>query len=240
MTHILKAEEFLMESRGAKLIDRTPDRFNSDPLANKEENSLLMKQINIDKQSIRRYINDEIYNDINYTDVFDLADTDDSKGFIEIRSGNFDDTLNMYIYLDDFKHIYCENINESQFNALDMTGLYSSDYSTRNSLFTKFNKFLISHLNNFSLEEQRENTRKGNKTNVYSNSKQQIFLSIDDIYLENNDSYLLKITPFEQMFKNRNSNTVNILKKAYANTVNEILHIFDKEIFERILDKKMQ
>ena len=70
MTHILKAEEFLMESRGAKLIDRTPDRFNSDPLANKE-GGMLKKQMEKNKEVIKKYIEyGDIYQDSKYTNIF--------------------------------------------------------------------------------------------------------------------------------------------------------------------------
>ncbi len=45
MKKILSIDEFLNESRGARLINRNPDRFNSDPLANKDENSILDKHV---------------------------------------------------------------------------------------------------------------------------------------------------------------------------------------------------
>lgn len=45
MTKILSIEDFINESRGARLIDRNPDRFNSDPLANKKPNTILDKQM---------------------------------------------------------------------------------------------------------------------------------------------------------------------------------------------------
>ncbi len=45
MTHIKRINEFVNESRGARLINRTPDRFNSYPLANKKPNNVLDKQL---------------------------------------------------------------------------------------------------------------------------------------------------------------------------------------------------
>lgn len=78
MKHILKFDDFITESVGARLADRNKDRFNSDPLANKKPNSVLGMKDNPTREMVdmAAYINSELIKYIksndNYADFFML------------------------------------------------------------------------------------------------------------------------------------------------------------------------
>lgn len=59
MTKILGINDFINESQGARLMDRTPDRFNSDTLANKKPNNILdirlKKQLDYTEKELKKF-----------------------------------------------------------------------------------------------------------------------------------------------------------------------------------------
>lgn len=131
MAHIMGIDEFVNESAGARLVDRTPERFNSDPLVNKKPNNVLDMKDNPTRKMVEMsaYINSELLKYIksndNYADFFMLYDNSklgigvyeaDSKmcsRLILFVPGIYDSSVFGFIPSD------IRRMNKSQINALE-------------------------------------------------------------------------------------------------------------------------
>lgn len=127
MTRILKAEEFINESSGAALKDRTPDRFNSDKLAIKREGLILDKQWNKSFEKVKQWVANKgrelaansVENDdgtLCYITTFNVAEFDGCPCPIGLR-----------INIDEFLGPFCLYMNDSQRNFLQHIGLRDDD-----------------------------------------------------------------------------------------------------------------
>lgn len=117
MTHILKIDDFIKESRGAALSARTPDRFNSDPL-DKWTNTVYDKQIEKNEKIIDQIGADavSVCDWLCYDVVYDDSGYNYGEGFVDLYLYimYFQKTL---ISFDDFG-INLEKCTPSQLNYL--------------------------------------------------------------------------------------------------------------------------
>ena len=132
----MKIDEFVNESIGARLVDRTPERFNSDPLANKKPNNVLDMKDNPTRKMVEMaaYINSELIKYIesnnNYADFFMLdnnsklgigvyeADSKMCSRLILFVPRIYDSSVFGFIPSD------IRGINKSQINALEHDDAY--------------------------------------------------------------------------------------------------------------------
>lgn len=235
MAHILKTEEFLMESSGAKLIDRTPDRFNSDPLADKE-GSMLEKQMEKNKKVIEDYIDSELFMDSKYTNIFG-NELDDGNRFVEIEAVDYYDTPTVKLNIDInwMLDLFCNNLNDSQKNALKHIGIDTGHSVSYKNNFGNFAKWLGSHIK----EAWGSFYSPSQHTYGVSYGDEQYFGFKIEPCEQGYTIYIFYTHYFEENYQSV-SKFLNTVKSTYLNIVDDILSVFEKEIFERILNKKME
>lgn len=240
MTHILKAEEFLIESRGSKLIDRTPDRFNSDPLANKE-GGMLKKQMEKNKEVIKKYIEyGDIYRDSKYTNIF-CDELNNGNCFVTIDATNGfygTSSAKLNIDIDRMLELFCNNLNDSQKNALKHTGIvldYTGYDGSYEKNFVTFSKWLYSHIK----EAWEGICSPSQHTYGATYGDEQYFGFRIEPYGHGYTIYIFYTSYFEEDCQSA-SKFVNTVKSTYVTIIDDILSVFEKEIFERILNRKME
>ncbi len=129
MTKILKINEFINESAGAPMRMRTPDRFNSDKLKNKQPNSVLNKQhtkyideiiVDLDISAEEPWCVNEAVNAL----PFNYKLTDDPSGNLKLEVFIDNEFQELWIG-EDYLNIEesSESLTNSQYHALELMGL---------------------------------------------------------------------------------------------------------------------
>lgn len=165
MTKILKVDEFIAESAGARIKDRTPQRFNSDPLANKKPNNVLgMSNSTSEMVAMSEYINSELmkYIDskIDYGDFFMTNVNEKFRIGLYEADNKTCDHLVLFIPLLYDKTVFAflpsdsADMNDSQINALKRDKFYVYNDSIRVKVHSLCKRFC-------ELENEFDLTTKG-------------------------------------------------------------------------------
>lgn len=120
MTKILKAEEFIKESLGAKIKDRNLNRFNSDKLANKEEGEIMERQYERFFDGAMELIENKLANNPD-ANIGKLSEVDTFSGYITVQFNIAGDLDNIKTNANFTKET---PLNNSQQNVLDRMGMW--------------------------------------------------------------------------------------------------------------------
>lgn len=146
MTHILKTSEFIKESLGAALKDRTTDRFRGDELRRKGEKEILIKQW----EKILEEISDD-FNNHGDRYAMELIGKDKMDETFQIGTPGTNE-LYVTVTIDPYAMFNINdetwgNISRAQANALERMGIVPYNSAEGQSEYkTKFARWIISKL----------------------------------------------------------------------------------------------
>lgn len=148
MTHILKTSEFIKESLGAALKDRTTDRFRGDKLRRKGEKEILVKQW--EKTLVE--ISDD-FNNHGDRYAMELLGTDKMDETFQIGTPGTTNEMYVMVKIDpnamfNINDETWENLSRSQKTALEKIGIINHYDSSdeKNECKTKFARWIISKI----------------------------------------------------------------------------------------------
>ena len=229
MTHILKLDDFINESRGAALWDRTPERFTSDKLANKKPGSVLDKQWDDAAQKIDAFIQDGHLK----ASLGNIAD--DFSSWMEIYDGQGFEKGTLCLDIDFTSLLNSPSMTQAQENALKHIG-----YPVRSGAdMERFSKWLmkgVSKYVDYDFEAFNEGTEDSGLLSCGYADTSDLFHHYVEIYKTDDTLQIVMHSEYAEDLGTPHE-YVQDTTKFYTDMVNAIYNVVDADIIKKIVGK---